>query len=84
MLNILQELMENDPLIQYKNYDLKEMSKFGEVDIYGKFFFYYNDRLITACNLDLLQNSFSRRAWLKLPLDTYKGNGRLRHEKSEY
>lgn len=31
--------------------------------------------------LDLLQSGFSRRAWFDLAADTYKGNGRIRHER---
>lgn len=65
----------------YKNYDMEKLKNFGELDCYSKFFFYSKNKLITSCNLDLLQNSFSRRAWHKLPLDTYKGNGRVRHER---
>ena len=32
-------------------------------------------------NINLQQNSFSRRAWTHEPADVYKGNGRVRHER---
>ena len=37
--------------------------------------------VITTAVLSLLQSSFSARSWLELPEDTYKGNGRVRHER---
>lgn len=36
---------------------------------------------LTHGRLDLLQSGFSRRAWFELAADTYKGNGRIRHER---
>lgn len=39
-----------------------------------------NNKVISLVNLNLLQSGFSRRSWLKSKKDTYKGNGRLRHE----
>ncbi len=36
---------------------------------------------ISLGRLDLLQSGFSRRAWFDLAADTYKGNGRIRHER---
>lgn len=65
----------------YKNYNLKKLKNFGELDSYSKFFFYKKNKLVTSCNLDLMQSSFTRRSWPELPLDTYKGNGRVRHER---
>ena len=59
----------------------------GEVDAYSSFEFKDGERLsdsgntITFGHLDLLQSGFSKRAWFDLPKDTYKGNGRLRHER---
>lgn len=72
---------ENSRKSIYKKYNLSELDSFGEVDCYSKLFLYNKEKLITSCNLDLLQNSFSRRAWKRLPKDTYKGNGRVRHER---
>ena len=40
-----------------------------------------NNNIITHCTFNLLQSGFSRRAWLELPKDTYKSNGRVRHER---
>ncbi|WP_307131030.1 Gfo/Idh/MocA family protein [Streptomyces aurantiacus] len=37
--------------------------------------------VLTTAVLSLLQSSFSGRSWLELPEDTYKGNGRIRHER---
>jgi predicted dehydrogenase len=65
----------------YKDYNLTKLKSFGELDSYSKLMFYEKNNLVTSCNLDLLQNSFSRRAWSYLPRDTYKGNGRVRHER---
>lgn len=60
--------------------------KMGEVDSYTSFVFRDSSRssdknnMITFGNLNMLQSGFSKRAWFPLPVDTYKGNGRLRHE----
>jgi hypothetical protein len=53
---------------------------FGEIDFNGQILFKQYDRIITNVTLNLLQNGFSRRAWIYLPEDTYKSNGRVRHE----
>lgn len=54
---------------------------FGEIDSYNIFQFKREDNsVISSCPVNLLQNSFSRRAWRELPEDTYRSNGRLRHE----
>ncbi|MCC9871312.1 hypothetical protein HK153_00020, partial [Streptococcus agalactiae] len=39
-----------------------------------------NGRILTQAVLDMSQSSYSRRAWFEEPKDTYKGNGRIRHE----
>lgn len=57
------------------------VKKFGELDLHTMIDFKCNDNLITHCSLNLLQSGFSRRAWLVLPEDTYKSNGRVRHER---
>lgn len=64
------ELLEED---KYKN--------FGEIDFHANIDFKHKDKLITNCSLNLMQSGFSRRAWYELPKDTYKGNGRVRHER---
>jgi len=53
----------------------------GEIDFNGILTFKNGEDVLTHCQLTLLQNGFSRRAWDKLPPDTYKGNGRVRHER---
>jgi len=63
-----------------------ENKKMGEVDSYTNFVFkdgskrLIKDNIVTFGNLNMLQSGFSKRAWFDLPVDTYKGNGRLRHE----
>lgn len=59
----------------------KNMERFGELDFFGLFQFFREDRCITTCSINLLQTGFSRRAWTHLPEDTYKSNGRVRHER---
>jgi hypothetical protein len=59
----------------------ENMGKFGELDFFGLFQFFKDDRCMTTCSVNLLQTGFSRRAWTNLPLDTYKSNGRVRHER---
>lgn len=55
---------------------------YGEIDYHSFINFYSkNNKLITTCSMNLLQSGFSRRAWIELPEDTYKGNGRVRHER---
>lgn len=55
-------------------------NKFGELDVSSVIQFKKNENIISTVVLNLLQNGFSRRSWTKLPKDTYKGNGRVRHE----
>ena len=55
---------------------------YGELDFHSLISFYSNNNnIITTCSMNLLQSGFSRRSWLELPIDTYKGNGRVRHER---
>ena len=81
----------------FNNYDYKKIMKtnrfekvleqqykfknFGEIDMHSIINFMHNDKLITNCSLNLMQSGFSRRAWCELPKDTYKSNGRVRHER---
>tara|TARA_Y100000590_G_scaffold307419_1_gene347059 strand:- start:1882 stop:3252 length:1371 start_codon:yes stop_codon:yes gene_type:complete len=53
----------------------------GELDIVSNINLYDNKKLVSIINLELLQTGFSKRSWHKLPKDTYKGNGRVRHER---
>lgn len=60
--------------------------KMGEIDSYTGFVFkdghspLNRENIVTFGSLNMLQSGFSKRAWYDLPMDTYKGNGRLRHE----
>ena len=81
----------------FNNYDYKRILKtnrfekcmenkekfidFGEIDFHSIINFKEEDKLITNCSINLMQSGFSRRAWCELPKDTYKGNGRVRHER---
>lgn len=60
---------------------LDECENFGEIDFHSIINFKQDDRLITNCSINLMQSGFSRRAWSELPKDTYKSNGRVRHER---
>ncbi|GAB7038462.1 MULTISPECIES: Gfo/Idh/MocA family oxidoreductase [Catenuloplanes] len=55
--------------------------QWGETDAIITGQFLRRSSVITSTVLSLLQTSFSRRAWLNLPTDTYKSNGRARHER---
>lgn len=62
-----------------------ENNGMGEVDSYTTFVIKKNNfnsksNILTYGNLNMLQSGFSKRSWYELPEDTYKGNGRLRHE----
>ena len=59
----------------------ESVKEFGELDFHAMIDFKKDDYIITHCNLNLLQSGFSKRAWLDLPTDTYKSNGRVRHER---
>lgn len=54
---------------------------FGEIDFHSVINFKQDEKLITNCSINLMQSGFSRRAWSELPKDTYKANGRVRHER---
>lgn len=54
----------------------------GEVDTYSTFKVYDKiGKMLTFGRMDLLQGGFTQRGWLKMAKDTYKGNGRIRHER---
>ncbi len=57
------------------------VSSFGELDFHSMIDFKMDDKIITHCTLNLMQSGFSKRAWKNLPKDTYKANGRVRHER---
>ena len=61
----------------FENADYKY---YGEIDVYSIIRFLNNHNVITTATVNLMQDGFSRRSWVDLPEDTYKGNGRVRHE----
>lgn len=65
----------------FKNYKDEQYREYGELDVFLLAQFKHDDKVVTTSTVVLQQNSFSRRAWLDLPEDTYKKNGRLRHER---
>lgn len=73
---------------EFKNKERKEifdsldvLDKFGELDVSAIVDYKdRNGRILTQAVLDMSQSSYSRRAWFEEPKDTYKGNGRIRHE----
>lgn len=58
----------------------KEILNFGEVDSYSQIQLMKDDKILTTAQLSLIQSGFSQRAWAELPQDSYKSNGRIRHE----
>ncbi len=66
--------------IDYNEYFECENDMLGEIDIHSILDFKdKEDHLLTTITFDMLQSGFTRRAWVELPLDTYKGNGRIKH-----
>lgn len=53
----------------------------GELDVYSMIQYMVDKHVLTTVTMNLMQNGFSRRSWSELPDDTYKGNGRVRHER---
>lgn len=64
----------------FDNLDKYHFDQFGELDIYSLLQFKKGDLVTSTASINLMQNGFSRRSWGDLPEDTYKGNGRVRHE----
>ena len=52
----------------------------GELDFTAALQFTRNQKIVTTCSLNLLSSGFSRRGWEIPSTDTYKNNGRVRHE----
>ena len=65
----------------YQKYNRQNYENFGELDAYILVQLLQDKNVITTGSINLQQNSFSRRSWFDLPEDTYKGNGRVRHER---
>lgn len=57
-----------------------DVSLYGEVDLYGQLQYSKDGKVITTAQISMTQSGFTQRAWTHLPKDTYKGNGRVRHE----
>lgn len=64
----------------FENMEAYHFEQYGELDIYSILQFIQKDKVVSTVNMSLMQNGFSRRSWSALPEDTYKGNGRVRHE----
>jgi predicted dehydrogenase len=60
--------------------DEYDYTKYGEIDMYSMVQFKMGNSVISTATMNLIQNGFSRRSWPELPEDTYRGNGRVRHE----
>lgn len=67
-----------DPI--FNDINKYDFDKFGELDLYSILQFKHNENAISTVSLNLVQNGFSRRSWHMIPEDTYKANGRVRHE----
>lgn len=65
----------------YTTYDRQTYEQFGELDACTLVQLFNGKNVVTTGSINLQQNSFSRRGWFDLPADTYKGNGRVRHER---
>ena len=61
--------------------DRQKFRDYGELDIHSVIKFYRDNKTVTTCTLNLMQSGVSRRSWVELPEDTYKSNGRIRHER---
>ncbi|HEY1074297.1 MAG TPA: hypothetical protein VGE59_01175 [Patescibacteria group bacterium] len=64
----------------FEKHNETDYQNFGEVDSYTQLQLRRDGKTVLTGALHLLQNGFSRRSWQALPQDTYKSNGRVRHE----
>jgi len=58
----------------------KIYKRFGEIDAFSILRLLKDGDNICNISINLLHNSFSRRAWLYPSKDLYKGNGRVKHQ----
>lgn len=67
----------------FPGYDPPDVSLngFGDLDSHSIFEFSRGDTTVAHGKISLMHNGFSRRAWPISKADTYKGNGRVRHER---
>jgi hypothetical protein len=79
----LGKMFGHQPAIRdfYRSYNRTTYDHFGELDAYILIQLLRQGNVVTSGTINLQQNSFSRRGWFDLPADTYKGNGRTRHER---
>ena len=81
--NDLLKIFESQKVPNFYNnkIDKEKYKNYGEKDFYSLMQFKNQEgRTITTANINMLQNGFSRRAWIETKENTYKGNGRIRHE----
>ena len=52
----------------------------GEYDACLQITFYKDSEPVTIAQVNLLHNGFSRRSWIPVEADWYKGSGRVKHE----
>lgn len=64
----------------FEQYLNQNVDGYGELDFHSLIEFKKDNYNKCIAELQLLQSGFSRRAWTPLPVDTYKGNGRIKHE----
>lgn len=65
----------------YESPESHGFEKFGELDFHAILQVFGKKKRLMTSSLNLLQTGFSRRSSDSLPLDTYKSNGRIRHER---
>ncbi len=59
---------------------VEETKEYGEIDSFNILRFLKNGENICNVSINLLHNSFSKRAWAIPNKDLYKGNGRVKHQ----
>lgn len=74
-----QRLFQQDYSTDWED-SIDRLKQYGELDVFMLAQLKRQQSIVTTAALNLQQNSFSARAWSKLPADLYKGNGRIRHE----
>lgn len=65
----------------YKTYQRRDYKDSGELDAFTSLQLMQGKNVVLSGAINLQQNSFSNRGWFTLPEDTYKSNGRIRHER---
>ncbi|MCJ1266911.1 hypothetical protein MMC22_006796 [Lobaria immixta] len=66
---------------KYSDDELKDLLiPFGEIDAAIQISFKQENETITLAQVNLQHNGFSRRSWVELGPDLYKGAGRVKHE----